>query len=610
MIAAAWELAWFARYNYALPDRELLWTNLQVLPLVVAVQGAVAWYFGLYRGVWRFASVPDLWNIVRAAALGTIAVLIALFLATRLQGIPRSMLALFPLFLVFLLGTPRLVYRVWKDHSLNLRQLAAGTRVLIVGAGRAGEGLARQMLRGGEYTPVGFIDDKKRLHDSNIHGLPVLGAVPDLARVAGRVQANLVVIAIPSATGAQMQRIVEACMKSGVPYRTLPASVMDRGGTAFLSQLREVSLEDLLGRARVDLDWRRISEGLAGRTILVTGGGGSIGSELCRQIARVGPGRLIVLDRSEHNLFTIDAELQRSHPQVPLVSRLGDVCDQRAMQVLFETCRPEIVFHAAAYKHVPLLQDQAREAVRNNVLGTRVVAEAARAADCRQFVLISTDKAVNPSSVMGMCKRVAEMLCESMNGSGQTRFVTVRFGNVLGSAGSVVPIFREQLAAGGPLTVTHPDVVRYFMTIPEACQLITQAAVMGQGGEIYVLDMGEPVRIAYLAEQMIRLSGREPGRDIKIEYIGLRPGEKLFEDLFHAEEQALPTEHAKIRLCRHRAIDREAFRRQMDGLLAACHAMDEAQIQGQLRGIVPEYHATVTDAGDLRVVPIRSRTAS
>ncbi|MCC7410745.1 MAG: polysaccharide biosynthesis protein [Gammaproteobacteria bacterium] len=603
MITAAWELAWLARFNFTLPPLEFWRANLDALPIVVAVQAFVSWYYGLYRGLWRFASVPDLWNILRAAALGALITTVMLFVVTRLQAVPRSVLVLYPLFLIFLLGAPRLAYRLWKDHSLSLRTLAAGTRVIVVGAGSAGETLVRQMLREASFVPIGFADDKKRLRHTRIHGVPVLGTVDELPALVREHKPDFVIIAIPSASNRQMQRIVAVCEQAAVRFRTLPAARDLATGASYVSELRDVALEDLLGRAKIELDWQGISRGLAGRTVLVTGAGGSIGAELCRQLARLGPARLVVLDQSEFNLFSIDQELRRRFPQLVFSSHLGDVCDATGIEAVLAAHRPEVIFHAAAYKHVPMLQHQVREAVRNNVLGTRRVAEAACRHGCREFVLISTDKAVNPASVMGMCKRVAEMLCESLNGLGDTRFITVRFGNVLDSAGSVVPVFRQQIAAGGPVTVTHPEVTRYFMTIPEACLLIMQAAVLGRGGEIFVLDMGEPVLIRYLAEQMIRLAGREPGRDIDVVYTGLRAGEKLAEELFHDDEASQPTAHAKIRQALHRAVDWNEFRPRLDALLAACERGGSAPLAELLRELLAG--SARAPAQDARVVPLR-----
>lgn len=605
MIAAAWELAWLVRFNFSFPETVYSQANLHSLPLVVLVQGLVAWYFGLYRGLWRFASIPDLWNIIRAALLGVLAVSLGLFIVFRLVDFPRSLFVLYPVFLVMLLGTPRLAYRLWKDHTLDLKNLAPGARVLVIGAGQAGETLVRHMRRDRSHVPVGFVDDKRRLHGSRIHGLAVVGGLDDLPRACAELQPDFLVIAIPSASSQQMRRLVSACEQAGVPFRTLPAVDNLAGGASFAAELRPVAIDDLLGRDHVQLDWQAISRGLAGRRILVTGGGGSIGAELCRQIARLGPSRLVILERSEHNLFIIERELRARHPQVQVSTRLGDVSDARCLRDLFAAESPDMVFHAAAYKHVPLLQYQVREAVRNNIFGTRCIAEAALAAGVGEFVLISTDKAVNPTSIMGLSKRVAEMVCTNMNGAGVTRFMTVRFGNVLDSAGSVVPLFREQIARGGPVTVTHPEVTRYFMTIPEACQLIMQSAVLGEGGEIFVLDMGEPVAIRYLAEQMIRLSGRVPGQDIELLYTGLRPGEKLFEELFHDDERSDTTGHEKIRLARQRSIDRQWLGEQLAALQAACDAGDAEVMERLLRNMVPEYSSgAAPQAGRAQVVTL------
>jgi len=595
VIAAAWELAWLVRFNFSIPDTAYAEANLRGLPLVLVIQGALAWYFGLYRGLWRFASIPDLWNIIRAAALGALAITLALFIAYRLQDYPRSLSVLYPVFLIVLLGTPRLAYRLWKDHTFDLKQLGVGPRVLVIGAGQAGETLVRHMLRDRAYVPIGFIDDKRRLHGSRIHGLPVFGGLDKLQAICTELNPDFLVIAIPSASNHQMQRLVDACEATGIRFRTLPKTRDLATGASFVSELRDVAIEDLLGRDKVELDWQAINRGLAGRRILVTGGGGSIGAELCRQLARIGPFSLCVLERSEYNLFAIERELRAAFPQLRIAARLGDVCDPVGLRRLMEEEAPDVVFHAAAYKHVPILQYQVREAVINNVQGTRCAAEAALAAGVREFVLISTDKAVNPTSVMGLTKRVAEMICEHVNARGATRFLTVRFGNVLDSTGSVVPLFREQIARRGPVTVTHPEVSRYFMTIPEACQLIMQVAVMGNDGEIFVLDMGEPVLIRYLAEQMIRLSGLRPGADVELVYTGLRPGEKLVEELFHAEERAVPTAHSKIRLAQHRPLERRRFAELLDALSGACEAGDIEEMERLLRAIVPEYAASPQD---------------
>lgn len=586
-IALAWMLALVARFNFGLPPEQHLKAGLYALPVAVALQAVLAWRYGLYRGVWRFASLQDLWNIIRAAVLGTVSIGLTLFLINRLVNIPRSVFVLYPLFLVALLGGPRLAYRLWKDHSLNLRSVTAATRVLVIGGGEGGEGVVRDMLRDGTYLPIGIVDDDPRLARARIHGVPVLGGIDDLADIVRRRDTDIIIIAIPSASGAQMRRIVERCEATGKPFRTLPELADLVTGRVGMNALREVKIDDLLGRDSVVLDWQRLQAAIAGKVVLVSGGGGSIGSELCRQVARLGAARLVVFEQSEHNLYLIERELREKHPQADLAFILGDVGDRAAVEHALALHRPDLVLHAAAYKHLPLLQGQAREAVRNNVFGTLTMAEAAERHGCEAFVLISTDKAVRPSSVMGATKRLAELVCETRKRRG-ARFITVRFGNVLGSAGSVVPLFQQQIAKGGPVTVTHPEARRYFMTIAEASQLILQAASAGSGGEIFVLDMGQPVNITYLAEQMIRLSGREPGADIKIVFTGLRPGEKLNEELFLEDERLTRTGHDKLLLASHVEVEPRRLQACLDALARAVEAFDEPTITRLLAEAVPE----------------------
>ncbi|MEQ8659978.1 MAG: nucleoside-diphosphate sugar epimerase/dehydratase, partial [Gammaproteobacteria bacterium] len=424
-----------------------------------------------------------------------------------------------------------------------------------------------------------------------IHGISVLGTVPELPALAARYEVDLVIIAVPSATSAEMQHIVGWCERSGRPFRTLPRTLDVVAGRVTLEAMRDVAIEDLLSRDPVSFDWQGIQRALAGKVVLISGGGGSIGSELCRQVARLGVARLVVFDQSEYGLFQIERELRARFPHLELVCVLGDVRDAALLGRVFEAYRPRTVFHAAAYKHVPVLEQQVREAVLNNILGTHNVAEAAIAAGCDTFVLISSDKAVRPSSVMGASKRCAELMCESKSRRGATRFITVRFGNVLGSTGSVVPLFRRQIEDGGPVTVTHPEATRYFMTIPEACQLILQAAAIGRGGEIFVLDMGQPVNITYLAEQLIRLSGRVPGQDVRIVYTGLRPGEKLHEELFHAEENLAPTGYDKLLLAQQTTRSSAEIGRLFETLMAACERHDDEALRELLRDGVIGYRA-------------------
>jgi FlaA1/EpsC-like NDP-sugar epimerase len=590
MVVAAWGLAFMLRYSiaYFAIDWHQFWVSL---PIVITAQGMLLWWTGLYRGLWRFASLPDLWNIMRAAFIGVTVIGLLLFLYNRIEGVPRATLLMYPVLLVFLLGSPRLFYRLWKDYRINPKNIAHGRdtqRVLILGAGSAAEMLARDMRRAPEYQPVGFLDDNKQIRGAKIQGLPVFGDLDQLERVTLEQTIDLAVIAMPSLNNIQMQRVVTLCEDAKVSFRTLPKVEDLISGEAGLKTLRQVSIEDLLGRDPVLLDWREISQGIAGKVVVVTGGGGSIGSELCRQIARLGPAKLVILEQSEFNLYTIKMELRNSFPNLEVSLHLIDVCDNVALDHLFASQKPEVVFHAAAYKHVPMLETQVREAVRNNVLGSRAVALAADRHGAATVVMISTDKAVNPANVMGASKRAAEIFCQNLNRHSQTHYITVRFGNVLGSAGSVVPLFREQIEKGGPVTVTHPDITRYFMTIPESTQLIMQAAAMGSGGEIYVLEMGEPIKINYLAEQMIRLSGKIPGKDIEIIYTGLRPGEKLYEELFHDQECLTETRHEKILLAQSRHVDWSHIQSIMEEMEAACHNYDEPLCRLLLQKLVPE----------------------
>ena len=589
MLPVAWLGAFWLRFNLSTVPDEYLQEALWAVPLVVIIQGAVNWYFGLYRGVWRFASLPDLLRIMKAVFVGTCLMALSLFLITRLQFIPRSVFPLYGVLLVLLLGGPRLVYRWFKDRNIYSLQ---NRNALIIGAGSAGEMLVRDLLRDHSfgYQPVGFIDDEVSKKGREIHGVRVLGNMQKIPRLVERLDVDLVIVAIPSATSIQMRRIVDVCESAKVAMRTLPSYRDLPGGKANLQALRDISIEDLLGREPVSLDWEAIRQGVRGHTVLVTGGGGSIGAELCRQIAQLVPAQLVVFDQSEFNLYEIERELREHFPAMVLKIVLGDVCDLAALRRVFTETSPTMVFHAAAFKHVPMLEGQVRQAVRNNVLGTRNTARCAVESGCEKFLLISTDKAVNPTNVMGASKRLGEIYCQNLdNQSAGTNFITVRFGNVLDSAGSVVPLFREQIACGGPVTVTHPEVKRYFMTIPEACQLILQAVAMGSGGEVFVLDMGEPVSIHYLARQMILLSGKIPDEDVQIKFVGLRPGEKLFEELFHDAEALRQSGHEKLLLARYREVDWVAFTAELDQLEQACEIFDEAAVSRILTRLVPEF---------------------
>ncbi|RPE81714.1 polysaccharide biosynthesis protein [Vulcaniibacterium tengchongense] len=587
MVWLVWQALHRLRWG-VLPDAPSLpWWSTEVA-LVIAAQGLVFWQVGLYRGLWRFAGIPDLWNIVKACVLGLFAIGLALFLYNRLAMVPRTVLVLYPLALMGLLGAPRLLYRAWKDSGVELSDKSS-VRILILGAGRAGEALVRDLRRFGSYQPVGFLDDAVRLRGSKVQGVPVLGRVQDVAEIARETAAKLLVIAMPSADANALQRVVMACERTGLPFRMVPRLQDVLEGRYLPGELKEVAIEDLLGRQPVMPDWKAIRSWLGARSVLVTGAGGSIGSELCRQSARHGARRIALVELDELALVTTETVLRRDFPDVELVPVLGDCGDPAVIEHALKLAEPEAVFHAAAYKQVPVLELQLREAVRNNVLATETVARACRDAGVGTFVLISTDKAVDPVNVLGATKRLAEMVCQALADQRATRFVTVRFGNVLDSAGSVVPLFREQIRAGGPVTVTDPEVTRFFMTIPEACQLILQASAIGTHEAIYTLDMGEPVPIRLLAEQMIRLAGKQPGRDIAIVYTGLRPGEKLHETLFHADERYRRTSHPKIL----QAEPREVTWAQIEGTLAqlreASRRYDLDALNRLLRTAVPEF---------------------
>jgi len=587
MVWLVWQALHKLRFGViAQPPPLPLWST--EIALVLAAQGLVFWQVGLYRGLWRFAGVPDLWNIFKACMLGLFAIVLGLFLYNRVDQVPRTVLVLYPLVLMGMLGAPRLLYRAWKDSRIDSAN-AVSVRILILGAGRAGEALVRDLRRFGTYHPIGFLDDAARLRGSKVQGVPVLGKVDDVADIARETAAKLLVIAMPSADANAMQRIVIACERTGLPFRMVPRLQDVLEGRSLPGELKEVAIEDLLGRKPVLPDWKAIRGWLGGRSVLVTGAGGSIGSELVRQCARHGASRIALIEIDELALVTSETALRRDFPDVEFIPILGDCGDRAVIEYALKLAEPDAAFHAAAYKQVPLLEAQLREAVRNNVLATETVARACRAAGVGTFVLISTDKAVDPVNVLGATKRLAEMTCQALADQRKTRFVTVRFGNVLDSAGSVVPLFREQIRAGGPVTVTDPEVTRFFMTIPEACQLILQASAIGTHEAIYTLDMGEPVPIRLLAEQMIRLAGKQPGRDVAIVYTGLRPGEKLHETLFHADERYRPTVHPKILQAEPREVSMNALEHSLLQLREASIRYDRDALGALLRVAVPEF---------------------
>ena len=599
MIPVAWLGAFWLRFNLDSIPTDFLGQALDLLPMIVVIQGLVFLYFGLYRGVWRFASLPDLVRIIQAVAVGTVLCAAAVFFMTHMIHVPRASFPLFAVLLVILLSGPRLAYRWIKDRWPGTADLKA---ILIVGAGRAGEELVRSLLHdpAREHHPVGFIDDDPAKKGRDIRGVRVLGHCGQIPEIAAHTGTDVVVIAVPSASTTQMRRLIECCERLDLPIQTVPRTRDFVSARAAYRELRDLAVEDLLNREPAKIDWPGMRDELTARTVLVTGGGGSIGSELCRQIAQLDPAHLVIVEANEFNLHRIHLELRDACPNLSFSIILADVCDTAAVERIFERHGPDVVFHAAAYKHVPMLESHLREAVRVNVLGTHTVARTAARHAVGRFVFISSDKAVNPANAMGASKRLAEKVCHAVHdASPATRFMTVRFGNVLDSAGSVVPLFREQIARGGPVTVTDREMQRYFMTISEACQLVIASAALGEGGEVFVLDMGEPMRIVYLAEQMIRLTGKIPGKDVAIEFIGSRPGEKLSEELFHPVEQLSPTRHEKILLARPHLVEHAGFAEWLTELRKACDAFDEPALERILAGLVPEYLHEPPPLGDV-----------
>lgn len=581
-------IAWLAAI-WLSSDTSFNTSHLTAIKIAILIQCLFYITYGLYRGIWRFASIPDLVRILRAVLTGTLVTL--LFLQLNNLYIPLKIYIINLILLMLLLSGSRILFRWSRDYP---KFFSHGKRVLVVGAGSAGEGLIRDLYRAAlidKYLPVGFVDDNTMRHGAEVRGVRVLGACHDIPRIVNHYKIELILIAIPSATSKRMREIVSYCEKSNVPFRTLPSLKNITDGVVKIDSLREIMLEDLLGREQVNYDVELIQSAIKNKTILVTGGGGSIGSELCRQICLLAPKNLIIVDNSEFNLYSIDMELQKKAGKTKIISHLCNVTDKLGMQKIFNLYKPNLVFHVAAYKHVPLLEPHIRVAMYNNIVGTQRVAELAEENGVESFVLISTDKAVNPTNIMGATKRASEVFCQTFNLHASTRFITVRFGNVLGSAGSVIPLFRQQLLNGGPITVTHPDISRYFMTIPEASQLILQAMAMKNEGEIFVLDMGEPVNIRYLAEQMIKLSGKNVGQDIEIKYTGLRPGEKLYEELFHENEDMQETYHPKIKQAKVRQYDWSKLMMIMKQIEQAYEIHDENKLLGLLRELVPEYQS-------------------
>lgn len=612
LIALALLAAFLAAYNFRWVVRDgetrAAWFLGLYCPLLLLALPVKLVVFGVarqYRGSWRYMGLRDLYSVISASLVASFFFLTIYFVLENVwpnifqeRLFNRSSIGLHESS-VFLLdwaatiafvSAARILVRFYYE-DIQPRRVANPDRVLIVGAGDGGEAVLRELLRmrRERYECVGFLDDDVPHLHGQIHGVEILGRTDDIRQVCQKHEVQEVLIALPHVSPKMIRLLVERCQGSGVLFRTIPAVTDVMEGRVQVSQIRDVDIEDLLGREPVELDTDKIGRQLRGECVLVTGAGGSIGSEMCRQIAGFSPRRLIVLERAENNLFEIDRELRATWPDLDVVPCVADVSDQRRLSVIFESERPSIVFHAAAHKHVPMMELNPGEAIKNNIGGTMTLAKAAVGARIEKMVLISTDKAVNPTSVMGCTKRIAEMYVQSLGSAGVTQFVTVRFGNVLGSSGSVVPIFKEQIESGGPVTVTHAEMKRYFMTIPEASQLVLQAGTMGKGGEIYVLHMGDPVKIVDLARDMITLSGLRPGTDIEIVFAGIRPGEKLFEELSTEDEHIGDTTHPKIGIWKHRLEDPHTVTRGVDRLLALADTATCAEVQHELKRLVPEF---------------------
>lgn len=586
-VSFAWLSAYLLRFNLELPQ-DFLEESFQTLLWVVPLQGCVFWGMGLYRGIWRYASMNDLKRILLAVIIAAGAIPLMLLMLRLNYVVPRSVLIIYPLLLMILLGGSRLLYRLWKEQALFSDIKLNGEPVLILGSGDAAVNLSKEFSRSKSWRVVGFLDDEESKGGTALNGIRVLGQFADLSRFAEKFAVDQVIIAMPEATHQQRKRAIELCTQADVRALTVPSFEDLLSGRVTISQLRAVELEDLLGRDAVQLDDAGLREQLANKVVLVTGAGGSIGSELCRQIVRFTPRLLVLFEANEFALYTIEQELSQLCPNLDIAYLAGDVRDKARLGQVFGQHRPSVVFHAAAYKHVPLMEkNNAWQAVRNNVFGTWLVAKCAQEFGVDKFVLISTDKAVNPTNVMGASKRMAEMVCQGLQEMSGTQFVIVRFGNVLGSNGSVIPKFREQISKGGPITVTHPEITRFFMSIPEAAQLVMQAGYMGKGGEIFVLEMGEPVKIVDLARNMIRLSGFNE-EDIKIEFIGLRPGEKLYEELLADDESTLPTHHPKLRIALARRVSLDELR-ELVGWICNDEADEDDVVRSRLKHWVPEY---------------------
>jgi FlaA1/EpsC-like NDP-sugar epimerase len=616
LVSASLFIAHMVRFDFHVPEpsRTLLF---QILPMVIVTKLICFYFFSLYRGMWRYTSISDMFNIIKASGIGSLIVIAFILFSARFEGFSRSVFIIDLFFTIFFISAFRLSIRFYYERVhldspkkifpwlawLKKRKTRESKNLIIIGAGDYGEKICREIRNNPslKYNVAGFLDDDPAKIGMTIHGIPVIGKTDDMLAIIRKTRAEEALIALSSANAAHIRKTVKLCKESGIEFKTVPGYGELINGRVTVDAIREVEYRDLLGRDIIEMETDKIGAYLKNKTILVTGAGGSIGSELCRQICRFKPARIILYEIGETPLYEIEMELTHflGHNDIQVITELGDVRDPDHLDRVFSQMRPRAVFHAAAYKHVPMLERHPFKAVENNIMGTKNVSEAAARHKTERFVLVSTDKAVRPANIMGASKRIAEMYVESLGSQDdmKTQFITVRFGNVAGSVGSVIPFFKKQIKKGGPVTVTHPDVTRFFMTIPEAAQLILQAGAMGRGGEIFLLEMGRPIKIADMARDLISLSGFDPDVDVKIEYTGLRPGEKLYEELITDGEGVLPTYHDKIMVLKGQAPDMREIAGHILELSALAKNHDADEIRRKLREMVPEY---IPNGGDSR----------
>lgn len=568
------------------------WSSFSMFFLFTVFFSLVVMYkYKIYHRMWSYASIGELLSIIKCASISSTAVVFVFYFIPLGTGFPRSVIILTWVLMISFIGGSRFLWRITRDNYLKSESRIGVRRALIVGAGDAGAVVAREFKRpnGIQVRPIGFIDDDPQKLSLQLLGLSVLGTREDIPRLVKQYYIDEIIIALPSAPRGVIKEFIKICKDTGVQLKILPGVYELINGRVSVNQIRDVQVEDLLGREAVRVDLEEIAGYLTDQVVLVTGAGGSIGSELCRQTCRYNPKQIVLLGHGENSIYEIELELRKKFPGIEIETEIADIQDRVKIDNIFSKYKPGVVFHAAAHKHVPLMEKNPEEAVKNNILGTRNVVEAADKVKTNVFVMISTDKAVNPTSVMGATKRVAEMIVQSMDRVSKTRFVAVRFGNVLGSRGSVIPVFKKQIAEGGPVTVTHPEMVRYFMTIPEAVQLVIQAGAMAQGGETFILDMGEPVKIDDLAKDLIRLSGFEPDIDIPVIYTGVRPGEKLYEELLTEEEGTLKTKHERIFVAKPTEVALDEVNRFTTIILTKQDSLSKDFIEKELKRLIPAF---------------------